>query len=139
MRKIFDAPWSWLQSEQAFYIYEDCLYFKEYKHYQARVASYKNNQDIRCLCCSDGEEKIGIVVYQLSNDHTAEILGIAIHKSYRNRGNGKYLLQKSFESLRLQKVIVETSGTVGKFFEHSGFRLEEIYNSGSNLYIYELD
>lgn len=137
MRKVFDASWNWLQSEQAHYIYEDCLYFNSYKEYRKRVADYKNNQDVRCLCCSNGEEKIGMIVYLFSNDYTAEILGIAIHASHRNRGNGSYLLKESIKQLGLKQVVVETDKDIGGFLERNGFRLNESYNSGSCKYVFE--
>lgn len=124
MRLLLDCPVDWLLSQEAHYIYSNCMYDKAYDAYQKRIVNYIKHPQTKCFHCVDEGEKVGIVIFEISNDCT-EILGIAVHSSYRGQGIGSFMVKEALIVLHPKKLIVKTDDDAIGFYLKNGFRITE--------------
>ena len=108
MKRLFSDKTDWLFSEYAYNIYEKCLYNKTFKEYKRIISTYLEHPDIKCFFCSVENKNVGIIVYQLLQNDTAEILGIAVADFAQNKGVGTYMIRESAKALSSKKIIAET-------------------------------
>ena len=120
MRVLLEHPADWLLSQEAHNIYSNCMYDKTYDAYQKKMVNYIKHPQTKCFYCVDEGEKVGIVVFEISNDGT-EILGIAVHPSYRSQGIGSFMVKEALDVLHPKKLIVKTDDDAIDFYLKNGF------------------
>ena len=92
------------------------------------------------------KEIIGFITVIKDKDHRANIINLAIHKSYQNKGYGTFLLEKTIEKLEKSKEIEDIILNVSqdnmialKLYHKCGFKIikaiHRYYNSGENAYL----
>lgn len=125
MKKLFCDKSEWLFTEYAYNIYEKCLYNKTYKEYKRIMSTYWDHPDVKCFYCSDDGKNVGIIVFQFLRDGVAEILGVAVHESYRNRGVGTFMVREAAKIINAPKILAETDGDAIGFYKKLGFEIIE--------------
>lgn len=130
MKRLFSDKTDWLFSEYAYNIYEKCLYNKTFKEYKRIISTYLEHPDIKCFFCSVENKNVGIIVYQLLQNDTAEILGIAVADFAQNKGVGTYMIRESAKALSSKKIIAKTDDDAIEFYKKAGFKIikEEVTN-----------
>ena len=88
------------------------------------MAQYLADPSVKIFVCEDGTEKIGILVL-VQSDHTAEIVGIAVHLDRRHQGIGKWMIQHAMDSGKLEKMSVQTDEDAIGFYRKCGFSEEK--------------
>ena len=122
MRVLLEHPADWLLSQEAHNIYSNCMYDKTYDAYQKKMVNYIKHPQTKCFYCVDEGEKVGIVVFEISNDGT-EILGIATHPAHRGEGIGTYMLREGIKTLGCHTVTATTDKDAVFFYLKYGFTL----------------
>ena len=115
----------WLLSEEAFSIYAACMYQRSYEVFRKRMESYISDPSVKIYVCTEGDERIGILVLQATNIG-AEIMGIAISNHLRNRGIGRHMILWVMEHEGLQSIKAQTDDDAIGFYRNCGFHDERM-------------
>lgn len=113
----------WLLMKDAYNIFKQCLYKKNYEDYKNIINSYMNNDNIKIYCCEAEGEKAGIIVLLISEADKAEILGIAVCDNLKKRGIGTFMIMESAKTLHLKSIIAETDDDAVGFYRATGFNM----------------
>lgn len=115
---------SWIFSYEAYDIYQDCMYLPTYEKYIAEMKDFLKTSFVKVYVCYDNKKIVGILIIRLTNNHSAEIEGIAVSHIYRNRGFGKMMIEEIKKSEGLKKIIAQTDEDAIGFYQHCGFHIE---------------
>ena len=113
----------WLLSEEAFMLYDPCMYHPTYDHFKEQMEDYLNEQSVRIYICENRGEKAGMMILNYLGV-TAEIIGIAVTNKARCQGIGKRMIQSVMESEGLERVVAQTDDDSIGFYRKCGFAEE---------------
>ncbi len=114
----------WLLSEEAFSIYDSCMYHPTYEDYKVQMKDCLTDSSVKVFVCEYRSRKTGIMVLKLS-EAAAEIIGIAVSDNARRKGIGKQLIQQVMESENLKSVNAQTDDDSISFYRKCGFSEEK--------------
>jgi len=124
MKVVLCTDEDWLLSEEAFSIYEHCMYHATYEGYKAQMENILMDSSVKAFVCENLGKKIGMMVLKLSDD-VAEILGIAVSDNGRCKGVGKQLIHSAMELLNLRILKAQTDEDSIGFYRKCGFSEEK--------------
>ncbi len=124
MKVVLCTDEDWLLSEEAFSIYEHCMYHATYEGYKSQMENILMDSSVKAFVCEDLGKKTGMMVLKLSDD-AAEILGIAVSDNGRCKGVGKQLIRGAMELLNLRILRAQTDEDSIGFYRKCGFSEEK--------------
>ena len=130
IKEINNDPW--LLTQDAFEIYGQCLYKASFLKYADEIGKICENSDCRIFACVELREYKGIIVLKLTEENSAEIVGISVKKDLRKRGIGRFMIFSAGENLNLKKLIAETDENAVDFYERIGFSVTSFIRHFSN-------
>ena len=123
MRELWDSNLHWLLTEDAHAIYRDCMYDHSYDAYYRAMSDYIQREQSRCFYCVQNGKPVGILVFDLREDGSAEVVGIATHPAHRGEGIGTYMLREGIKTLGCHTVTATTDKDAVFFYLKYGFTL----------------
>ena len=123
MRALCDSNPDWLLTEEAHVIYRDCMGDRSYDAYYRTMSDAIRRDEGRCFYCVQNGQRVGILVLDLREDGSAEIVGIAVHPARRGEGIGTYMIREAIRALGCHTVVVETDKDALFFYLKYGFTL----------------
>ena len=123
MRELWDSNLHWLLTEDAHAIYRDCMYDHSYDAYYRAMSDYIQREQSRCFYCVQNGKRVGILVFDLREDGSAEVVGIATHPAHRGEGIGTYMLREGIKTLGCHTVTATTDKDAVFFYLKYGFTL----------------
>ena len=121
MRELWDSNLHWLLTEDAHAIYRDCMYDHSYDAYYRAMSDYIQREQSRCFYCVQNGKPVGILVFDLREDGSAEVVGIATHPAHRGEGIGSFMVKEALGVLHPKKLIVKTDDDAIDFYLKNGF------------------
>ena len=101
------------------------LYQPTAEKYQKKITEWREEENI-IVCANPGENKLkGMVVFRLCQNDTAEIIGIAVHPTYRLQGIGSALIKQVAKEYGIEKIVAETDDDAVLFYQKSGFDIQK--------------
>lgn len=127
-----------LLTEDAFNIYQQCMYTHTYETYRNKVNDYISDRNTRIYICHVEDNIAGIVVLTLTGDESAELMGIAVHSSFQKQGIGSFLVRESANKMRIHRITAETDDDAVGFYKKMGFDIsrEVKYYGGKGVVRY---
>ena len=123
MRELWNSNLDWLLTEDAHAIYRDCMYDHSYDAYYRAMSDYIQREQSRCFYCVQNGKPVGILVFDLREDGSAEVVGIATHPAHRGKGIGTYMLREGIKTLGCHTVTATTDKDAIFFYLKYGFTL----------------
>jgi ribosomal protein S18 acetylase RimI-like enzyme len=123
MRELWNSNLHWLLTEEAHAIYRDCMYDHSYDAYYRAMSDYIQREQSRCFYCVQNGKPVGILVFDLREDGSAEVVGIATHLAHRGEGIGTYMLREGIKTLGCHTVTATTDKDAVFFYLKYGFTL----------------
>ena len=123
MRALYDCNLDWLLTEEAHAIYRDCMYDHSYDAYYRAMSDYIQREQSHCFYCVQNGKPVGILVFDLREDGSAEVVGIATHPAHRGEGIGTYMLREGIKTLGCHTVTATTDKDAVFFYLKYGFTL----------------
>ena len=123
MRELWDSNLHWLLTEDAHAIYRDCMYDHSYDAYYRAMSDYIQREQSRCFYCVQNGKPVGILVFDLREDGSAEVVGIATHPDHRGESIGTYMLREGIKTLGCHTVTATTDKDAVSFYLKYGFTL----------------
>lgn len=122
-------------TEEAFQIYSACMYMPTWEKFCTKAEKLINNPLVSIFAYMENDSIIGILSIKTSEDQTAEILGIAVKTSHRQKGIAQQLIAYAFENVQFSELHAETDDDAIAFYRNCGFTTEEFYlNNGTQDY-----
>ena len=128
----------WLLTEDAFNIYQQCMYTHTYEAYRNKVNDYISDKNTKIYICRVEDNIAGIIVLTLTGDESAELMGIAVHSGFRKQGIGSFLVRESANKMCIHWITAETDDDAVGFYEKMGFDIsrEVKYYGGKGVVRY---
>lgn len=114
-----------LLKEDVFNIFRQCMYKQTFEVYRDKIIEYIGDKNIKIFVGLIEDKIIGIIVLKLADDKSAELMGIAVCKSFQKQGIGGFLVKESANRMRLRRMTAETDGDAKGFYKKLGFDIVE--------------
>ncbi len=114
----------WILTQDAFEIYGQCMYEASFRKYADEIDEFCKNSVYRIFACVESDEYRGIIILKLTQEDSAEIIGISVKKGFKKNGIGKFLMFSAAGSLHLKTLIAETDEEAVGFYAHIGFSVK---------------
>lgn len=111
--------------QDGYEVFCHCMYQPTAEKYQKKITEWMEEKNI-IVYTAMGENKIkGMVVFRLCQNDTAEIIGIAVHPTYRLQGIGSALIKQVAKEYGIEKIVAETDDDAVLFYQKSGFDIQK--------------
>ena len=104
-------------------IYKDCMFLPTEEKFSRKVDSFLNDASVKIFACLKDDEVKGITVLSFTEEHKAEILGIAVHPAARKNGIGTFMIDELLHSFGLASVYAETDDDAVGFYRKNHFQV----------------
>lgn len=110
-------------------IYRHCMFQPDREKFNRKAAQFLVDKAIKILGCFHQNKIVGVLVISLIERRRAEIIGIAVDASARNRGVGSYMIHQAMRDYGLDFVFAETDDDAVAFYRKNGFRVARFAKS----------
>lgn len=110
----------WVLTEDAFAVYRQCMYKPTYEAYRNKINHYIIDKQTRIFACLT-EKIVGIIVLTITDDDSAELMGIAVDSSLKRKGIGSFMIRESANKMNLHTITAETDDDAVGFYKKMGF------------------
>lgn len=121
-------------TQEAYTIYQQCMYKPDYNIYVRKINDYFNDKNTKIFINMNEDKIVGMLVLTINGDNSAEIIGIAVRGSFQKQGVGSFMIRESAKKMNLHKVLAETDDDAVGFYKNIGFEItKEVkhYENGS--------
>ena len=122
MRLIEDPEW--LNTEDAFAIYRQCMYKPTLEAYKNKIADYLKDPSTKIFECLAEDRISGIIV--LTGEVTAELIGIAVRVGLQKRGIGSFMIGEAAKKMNIRQITAETDDDAVGFYKKAGFDITKV-------------
>lgn len=117
--------WEQLLTEEAFTIYQQCMYQHTYEAYRNKIIEYANDNNTKIFVCFIENRIIGMIILKLTGDKSAELMGIAVCNCFQKQGIGSFLVRESANTMNLCRIMAETDDDAVGFYTKLGFEISK--------------
>lgn len=114
---------------EVYEIYKHCMFQPDREKFIRKVAQFLDDDSVKILACCHQNRIVGVLVISFAGRYQAEILGIAVEASARNRGVGSYMIHQAMRDYVLNSIFAETDEAAVGFYRKNGFRIVQIAKS----------
>ena len=98
-------------------VYKHCMYMPTQEKFNKKVETFFKDDSIKIFACLYNDEIKGVIVVSFTEDHKAEIVGISVDESVRNKGIGSFMMKE----LPADSLYAETDDDAVGFYRKNGF------------------
>lgn len=106
-------------------IYKHCMYMPSPDKFNKKVDLWVGDRTISVLAFTDKKQIKGVIVLSFLEQNKAEIIGIAVDETARNKGIGTYMINTVINEFNLSFLYAETDKDAVVFYHKNGFRILE--------------
>ena len=111
-------------TEDIYTIYAPCMYQPTWEKFRKKARHYVENSGIFIMGTSIENDIVGVIVLEKqADDHSFEIIGIAVDPAHRQWGIGRKLLRYAWENLGASELYAETDDEAVGFYRHCNFEI----------------
>lgn len=121
--KVVDLKSGFISS-QAYDIYSECMYMATWEKFCKQAKLLISDDLVSIFGVIHNSDIIGVIAIRKVNSQSAEIKGIAVNASYRQRGIGRRLIESVFQNMHIKFLYAETDDDAISFYKHCGFKAE---------------
>ena len=125
MNRIVDLRNSFI-SHEIYDIYSACMYMPTWEKFYEQAMQLISDDLVSILGFVHNNDILGILVIRKGPQQNAVIEGIAVHRSYRQMGIGRQLIEFVFGMLQIRALLAETDDDAILFYKHCGFKTVEV-------------
>lgn len=124
MKKLIEKL-EWLFTKDAFAVYQQCMYKPTYEDYRNEINDYINDKNTKIFICLIEDKMAGIIVLMRTGGESAELLGIAVHSSFKKQGIGSFMIRESANKMNLHRIVAETDDDAVGFYKKTDFDISK--------------
>ena len=98
-------------------VYKHCMYMPTQEKFNKKVETFFKDDSIKIFACLYNDEFKGVVVASFTEDNKAEIVGISVDESVRNKGIGSFMIK----GISADSLYAETDDDAVGFYRKNGF------------------
>ena len=106
-------------------IYKYCMFNPTAEKFEHKIISFLKDNYVKIFACLVNGETAGIIVISFTEQNKAEIIGVAVAVSFRNKGVASYMVKQIMEKYSLIYMLAETDNDAVGFYHNTGFSIEE--------------
>ena len=106
-------------------VYKHCMYMPTQEKFDKKVETFFKDDAIKIFACLYNDEIKGVTVVSFTEYHKAEIVGISVDESVRNKGIGSFMMKE----LPADSLYAETDDDAVGFYRKNGFAVTKFRES----------
>ena len=110
-------------SKAVYEVYAPCMYEPTWEKFCGKAEKFFQNDHIVLLGAVEDNAVLGVIVLELHGG-AAEIIGIAVLASHRQRGIGRQMVQFTMGLPNIRQLYAETDDDAVAFYRSCGFRID---------------
>ena len=110
---------------KAYDIYKHCMFMPTEEKFNKKCDQFINDNSVKVFACLSRGTIVGVIVISFVEQHSIEILGIAVDISARGKGIGTYMISRVVSDYGLLSVYAETDNDAVGFYRKNGFAITE--------------
>ena len=114
-----------LMTDRAYQVYRDCMFAPTEEKYRRKMGGYLADGCRVRVCEADGS-LAGIAVTAPAENGSAELVGIAVERSFRGQGIGRQLLADAVRQAGAARLFAETDGDAVGFYRRCGMTAQKL-------------
>lgn len=104
-------------------IYKHCMFMPTEEKFSKKIDNFLADKSIKYFVCYEQDEIKGVISVSFTEQEKAEILGIAVDISARNKGVGSYMINQLVSDYGLTYVLALTDDDAVDFYRKCDFNI----------------
>lgn len=104
-------------------IYKYCMFMPTEEKFSKKIDNFLADKSIKYFVCYEQDEIKGVISVLFDGKDKAEIVGIAVDISARNKGIGSYMINQLVNDYGLTFVLALTDDDAVEFYRKCGFNI----------------
>ena len=104
-------------------IYKHCMFMPTEEKFNKKIDNFLVDKSIKFFACLQQDEIKGVISVLFDGEDRAEIVGIAVDISARNKGIGSYMINQLVSDYGLTYVLALTDDDAVDFYRKCGFNI----------------